>query len=647
MPTGHYFVVQRLANIEFSRAAMRRRITFFHFILAALLWACGFAGGHACAEVDAPPIGASVDSGPGSSASDKPARCTVRRDAKGWWLVSPEGEPFFSLGICMFNQGSAKEDYTAAKPSYAALRHYEAPEAWADASLARLKSWGFTTVGGWSDYHTLSRSREHDLWITPVLHLGSRSGAPWFDMWDEKVVRTIEEIAQESIAPLRDDPRVIGYYSDNELGWWNAALWKMALEQPATSGQRRRLVSLVRQTYGDDWDALTRDFEPQNAASWEELDRGGMLWLRPGSTGIHTMRRFLTLVAERYYQVMHDAIHKLDPGALYLGDRYQSFYYPEVPRASRRHVDVVSTNLNASWNDGTFVDCYLNTLHALTDKPIVVSEFYMAAEQNRTGNKNTVGGFPTVTTQQERGKALSHTLRALVGLPYVVGADWFQYYDEPPHGRKLDGEDYNFGLVDIHNEPYEEVTAAFASMELSELKSAAVSRRATAADGVPPAPADPLGEFQFMTALKRWDRGRGFVPPATEYPLGDLYICWSPNALYLGTFLIDIVEPDYYRNSEIPPSDLATWSIQVNGATPITARIGAGMEPVLSHPKVRIKSLSGTYHDVRCITVVELPAKHFGKATFKPGDTITLDSSYTTHARAHRIDWKGSFVLSE
>jgi hypothetical protein len=34
---------------------------------------------------------------------------------------------------------------------------------------------------------------------------------------------------------------VIGYYSDNEIGWWNAILWKMTLEQPATSGQRQQL----------------------------------------------------------------------------------------------------------------------------------------------------------------------------------------------------------------------------------------------------------------------------------------------------------------------------------------------------------------------------------------------------------------------
>jgi hypothetical protein len=93
----------------------------------------------------------------------------------------------------------------------------------------------------------------------------------------------------------------------------------------------------------------------------------------------------------------------------------------------------------------------------------------MSAEENRSGNRNKVGGFPIVERQTERAEALTNTLRELASLPYVVGADWFQYYDEPPHGRKLDGEDYNFGLVDIHDEPYAEVTEAFASINLHEL----------------------------------------------------------------------------------------------------------------------------------------------------------------------------------
>lgn len=574
-------------------------------------------------------------------------RCTVCKDGDGWWIVSPAGERFFSLGICMFNQGSAKEEYNPAKPSYAALRHYDGPEAWADASLRRLKEWGFTTVGGWSDYKTLGESSEHDLWATPVLHLGSRTGVPWFDMWDENNIRRIDEIAQQTIVPLRDDERVIGYYSDNELGWWNAILWKMTLEQPATSGQRGRLIKLVRETYRDDWNALVKDFEPENATSWESLDRVGMLWLRPGTSGTRTMRRFLALAAERYYQLMRDAIRKYDPDAMYLGDRYQSFYYPEVPAAAREYVDIVSTNLNVSWNDGTFIHSYLDTLHSLTGKPVLASEFYMAAEENRSGNKNAVGGFPSVATQKERGKALSNTLRALGRLPYVVGADWFQYYDEPPHGRKLDGEDYNFGLVDIHDQPYAEVAQTFAAFKPAELRSAATSRRTDATAGVPPAPEKPMADFRFMSALKTWDRERGFVPPASKNPTGDMYICWSPNAVYLATYVLDIIEADYYRDSKIPEVDRAEWIIQIDEKRPFSARIGAGAKPVLTGADLKIVSLSGTYHDVRCITAVEIPAEYLGRQRLGAGDTIVLDSSFTTHGRADRMEWRGTFTLKD
>ncbi|HJQ79546.1 MAG TPA: hypothetical protein VJ828_06305 [Lacipirellulaceae bacterium] len=586
-------------------------------------------------------------------------RCTVRRDTNGWWLAEPDGTTFFSLGVCMFNQGTDKNEYEATKPSYSALRHYATPDAWAEASLGRLNAWGFTTIGGWSDYATVRRAGDSRWWLTPVLHMGSTSGAPWFDMWDEKVIRRIEEVAAQNMAATRGDPRVLGYYSDNELGWWNAILWKMTLEQPPSSGQRQRLVRLVRETYADDWQALTRDFEPQNATNWGELEQSGMLWLRPGSEGIRTIRRFLSLAADRYYQLMHDTLHRLEPDAMYLGDRYQSFYYPEVATASRPYVDIVSTNLNASWNDGTFINAYLDTLHQLTGKPIIVSEFYMAARQNQSGNKNSVGGFPEVMTQVERAAGLASTLRELVRRPYVVGADWFQYYDEAPHGRKLDGEDYNFGLVDIHDTPYKDVTDAFAALNLSELKAAAGSRAATASDNqqnsvsfsvampVPPAPEDPLVDFQFTRAIKNWDRRRGFFPAVSEHPIGDLYLCWSPAALYLATCVIDIIEPDYYRDGRIPNVDRPLWTIQVNGREPIIARIGAGENPEISDSSARVKSISGLYHDVRCITVIQLPASYFDKESLRPGDEFRLDTSFVSHGRAYRIEWKGRFKLSE
>jgi hypothetical protein len=177
-----------------------------------------------------------------------------------------------------------------------------------------------------------------------------------------------------------------------------------------------------------------------------------MLFLRPGGNGIRVERRFLELLAERYYSLVRDIIRKYDQRALILGDRYQSFYYPEVARAATRYVDAVSTNLNVSWNDGSFARFYLETLHRLAAKPVLIGEFYLCAQDNRSGNKNDRGVYPVVATQRTRRRILQHAAD-IAQNPYVIGADWFQYYDEPTHGR-FDGENFNFGLVDIHDRPY-------------------------------------------------------------------------------------------------------------------------------------------------------------------------------------------------
>jgi hypothetical protein len=563
-----------------------------------------------------------------------------------WRLTSPEGRQFFSLGVCVLDQGTSRDRYDEARPAYGAWKHYETPTHWADASLKRLKTWKFTTVGGWSDVATLGASAEQSLYLTPVLQLGSTVGAPWLDMWDEKILARMERLAVERIDPLRDDPRVIGYYSDNELGWWCAMLWKMTLDHPATSGQRQRLVKLVRENYGDDWQAMLADFEPAGAANWDELARGGTLAHRPGSGGVRTMRKFLRAMADRYYQLMRDTIRRHDPDALYLGDRYQSFYYPEVARGSAGFVDVVSTNLNASWNDGLFLRSYLDTLHEITKKPILVSEFYMAAVENRSGNPNATSGFPVVQTQQERAAAAHRTLHALVALPYVVGADWFQYYDEPPLGR-FDGEDYNFGLVDIHDRPYEELTALFQQFNADDATAREADSRVDATAGIPPAPSDPLAGFEFMTALKSWDRQRSFVPPSSADPLGDLYVCWSPEAIHVGLYALDTVEKVLYGDGRQPEADRAAWNVRVDDAEPVAARIGGGAPPVVSHSEANVDSLSGADRDVRLIAVMRVPASHFGKGQLAVGDVIKLESELWTHGRTHRSNWSGDFTLAK
>ncbi len=570
---------------------------------------------------------------------------SIQRQETGWSFVSPEGKAFFCFGVCCVHQGTPHPEFDPENPSYAAWRQYRDGSSWADTTLRRLKSWGFNSIGAWSDHQTLRQSHEMTLWLTPVLHIGSTAGAPWWDMWDPKIIRRMDEVARDQILAVRDDPRLLGYYSDNEMGWWNATLFKMTLEQAPTSGQRKRLLQLLRDSYGNDWSKLLQDFEPENASNWRELQRGGMLYVRPGGNGIKLMRRFLGLLADRYYQLVRQIIRKYDQRALILGDRYQSFYYPEVARASAPYVDAVSSNLNASWNDGTLLRSYLDTLHALTGKPILVSEIYMSANENRSGNRNNHGVFPVVQTQRQRAESLQNTMWSLLELPYVVGAEWFQYFDEPKHGRE-DGENFNFGLVDIHDRPYEELTSAVAALDLQRLKAQRTVPRKDASMGIPPAPRDPMGQFAPTLAMKHWDRERGFVKPASEFPLGDLYVCWSPSAIYLGLYSLDIIEDAYYRSRSIPKNDRPLWLVEINGRPAIRARLGGGREPIVSDPHVRVENLAGLNLNVRNMAIMELAAQQLGKERFQEGETLELTSTLLTHGQAYRMEWKGNFTLA-
>jgi hypothetical protein len=286
----------------------------------------------------------------------------------------------------------------------------------------------------------------------------------------------------------------------------------------------------------------------------------------------------------------------------------------------------------------------LETLHALSGKPLIIGEFYMAARQNRSGNKNTHGAFPVVNTQRERAKGFRNTIQRLLESPYVIGADWFQYYDEPTHGR-FDGENFNFGLVDIHDRPYESITSAAAGLDLSKTKRP-THALLDASHGVPPAPRNPLDSFAPTLALKHWDRERGFVKPISEFPLADLYVCWDKKALYLGLCAQDVVEDVFYRGKTVLAIDRAEWIVSLTGLNkPIRGRLGAGMEPVFDEPSVQVRNLSGINGNFRNIAALKVPAKVLGREQLRAGDTIEFNSTFLTHCRAYRVDWQAKLFL--
>src|SRR5437763_11435320 len=80
------------------------------------------------------------------------ASFSIQRQNGVDWLVKPNGERFFSFGVCVVSQGASRQEFNPTNPGYAAFQHYENSNRWAAATLQRLKSWKVTTIGGWSDF---------------------------------------------------------------------------------------------------------------------------------------------------------------------------------------------------------------------------------------------------------------------------------------------------------------------------------------------------------------------------------------------------------------------------------------------------------------------------------------------------------------
>ena len=164
-------------------------------------------------------------------------------------------------------------------------------------------------------------------------------------------------------------------------------------------------------------------------------------------------------IARRYFEVTTRLIRKHDPNHLILGVRFRGDAPAAVVRASRGLTDAQSVNYYP--HDAKLDRTMFETLHRLSGgQPIIVSEYSFHALDGRSGNRNRFGFPAQVADQKARAEGYRNMTTRLARLPYVIGADWFQWMDEPPSGRLRDGEDVNFGIVDVTDEAYELLVAA-------------------------------------------------------------------------------------------------------------------------------------------------------------------------------------------
>jgi len=347
-----------------------------------------------------------------------------------WWLVTPEGNAFFSLGMYCVRISGIPETETG-KRAYRdnCLARYGSEAEWTEVSLNRLKEWGFNTIGDWSSYSIISSKRMPYVIGLEAGKAGKNvipEGAYGFfpDVFDEEYKKAVEKKIEEKLnaySGITEDPYLLGYFTSDEPSWYGS------------KGRRGALV--------DDFIALP-DTAPGKKA-WVEFSKN-----KRGKERQELKLEFLEKIAEKFSEVHAITLRKFDKNHLILGSR-PSRTYPEVLSGIGKYTDVFGLSfygLNKGDSIDAEFDKKIDELYKYGKKPIMLGVLITA--------KDTGLPFGMVKTQEDRGFSYWNYLKKTAGNPNVIGLHWFQYFDPP---RKCyDQRAANWGVVNDNDVPYKD-----------------------------------------------------------------------------------------------------------------------------------------------------------------------------------------------
>jgi hypothetical protein len=174
---------------------------------------------------------------------------------------------------------------------------------------------------------------------------------------------------------------------------------------------------------------------------------------------------FLALVAIQYFSVAQAAIRRYDSYHLILGVR-GIYLAPAILAQVVKYFDVIDIH---EYSDSPSIE-YLDTVYAETGIPIYIGEFSFTAADSQL--VNTIGARGTIpyTTQSERAAAFMRYVMLLLERPYIIGYHWWQFVDEPTTGRWPDGENSNYGIVHLTDDPYLILTNTMTVVNMNAIK---------------------------------------------------------------------------------------------------------------------------------------------------------------------------------
>ncbi|MCY2992528.1 MAG: hypothetical protein NTY19_32300 [Planctomycetota bacterium] len=401
-------------------------------------------------------------------ASESAAHTSAR-----WWLVDPEGKPFFDVGtdhVSYRGHWCEKLGYSPYQRNVAAK--FGSEDAWAKSAIERLTAWGFNTLPAGHSPSLRHRGLAHLLfasfgasfarreWICEPIHW---TGFP--DVFSPRWESHCHVLARKLGKEGRGDPWCLGTFLDNELEWYGKhghlvdEVFQLGPRQPA----KQALYDWLLKHYGS-LGEVNRRLGTQHADEQAFLAARS---LPPPSALLDEVRDgFLAEIAERYFGVAAKALREVDPEHLVLGCRFAGRAPKPALAAAGKYNDVFTFNtyprvdFESVWRaDGVGgvvegVPRELSDMYRVVRRPMIITEWSFPALDS--GLPCQHGAGMRVDTQVQKAACYRIFANAMADLPFLAGYHYFMWADEPAPGiSSTFPEDSNYGLVNEQDEPYE------------------------------------------------------------------------------------------------------------------------------------------------------------------------------------------------
>jgi len=400
----------------------------------------------------------------------------VAKEDGRWWLVTPEGTAFWSLGVTGVRAKDPAADVTIVKGreylfdtlppsqgryaqawvndslfsfySWNILRKYDSKSDWMAMAIKRLRKWGMNTIGNWSEIDLLDERNK--MVYTYNFHSGRghdyNIGKGFSDVFHPGWEEFLDTLMLKASA-MKDDPYLLGYFVDNERPWHNTQLLQNNLHDIPL---RYEWEKLLRQTYKS-LDKINQAWNT-SFATWGEIRNINSDQEQMEGTLLQDYIRLETLYAQKYFSTIKTTLKKHDPNHLYLGCRFTRQIKPlHIVRTAGKYVDVMSINAYSLYPDrDDFTEWY-----TWGQRPILIGEHHLPLRSERQ--------FPPkyqAFSKEERIEFYPQYVHKWAELPFSVGCHWYQFVDQHLTGRSIDGENQTVGLVDITDRPHDHMVKA-------------------------------------------------------------------------------------------------------------------------------------------------------------------------------------------